>query len=44
MFNQCFCYANFTGLVQVPAILQYAKKLAQFVSQAPFEQALDRKI
>jgi hypothetical protein len=44
LFNQCFCYANFTGLVQTPAILQYAKKLAKFVSEAPFEEKLDRKI
>lgn len=36
LFNQCFNYANHTGLVQTPAILQYAKKCAKFRAQAPF--------
>lgn len=44
LFNQCFGYANFTGLIQIPAILQYARKCAKFVSQAPFEQKLEEWI
>lgn len=37
LFNQCFAYANYTGLVHAPAILQYARKCAKFLAQSPFE-------
>jgi argonaute-like protein implicated in RNA metabolism and viral defense len=42
MFSQCFNYANFTGLVHLPAILLYAKKCARFKSQASFTEILSK--
>ena len=33
IYSQCFNYANWTGSVRVPGVLQYAKKLSMLISQ-----------
>lgn len=33
MYSQCFNYANWTGSIKIPAIMQYAKKFARFCSE-----------
>ena len=33
MYSQCFSYANWTGSIKIPAILQYAKKFSRFCSE-----------
>lgn len=32
LYTQCFNYANWTGSIKIPAIMQYAKKFARFCS------------
>lgn len=32
IYSQCFNYMNWTGSVRVPGVMQYAKKLATFIS------------
>ncbi len=33
IYGQCFNYANWSGSVRVPGVLQYAKKLSMLISQ-----------
>ena len=33
IFEQCFNYFNWTGTVKVPAVLQYANKLARHIGE-----------
>ena len=33
IYSQCFNYANWSGSIKIPAILQYAKKCAKFSAQ-----------
>ena len=40
IFSQCFSYANWTGSIKVPSILQYAKKCAKFHAEVLLGEAV----
>ena len=41
IYHQCFGYANWTGSIKFPAVLQYAKKCSKFHSEVAYHKVSD---
>lgn len=44
MYAQCFNYANWSGSIKIPAIMQYAKKFARFSSEVLEHSNIDNEM
>ena len=40
LYYQCFNYANWTGSIKIPAVIQYARKLCEFAAANLPEQSI----